>query len=205
MHGTRAHIAGYQRPRSPDLPLDIEVPVQNIRSMRILVDVTISDGIRSKTDVRIDAISQCRVVIKSNDLKRSRSRGVHAEFGRLRQHIKYREAATHGRFPVLERIPRESDSRLEVFSGRVISDKGGDMLRTAWTAEAGRNSRCGAVHEGGDFLNPVVGISGQRCEFIAQADVKCQVRPETPIILNIARKQTLPDSHLIRSARCQRI
>ena len=73
--------------------------------MGVLVDITISNVLGIKTDVWIDATAQCRVVVKSNDLKRRCGRGVEAEFVGQRQHIKYGEAATHRSFSVLERIP----------------------------------------------------------------------------------------------------
>ena len=141
--------------------------------MRILIHITISDAIRIEADVWIDAAPQGIGFVEPDDLKWRGCRSVQTEFIRQWQHIKNTEPAAHRGFSILKRIPREPNSWLKVLSGGVVPDKSVHMLRSAGTAQAGSDTGRGAINEGSNFLNPVVGISRQSGEFIAKLQIKC--------------------------------
>src|ERR1700730_3762857 len=107
--------------------------------MRILIHITISDAIRIEADVGIDAAPQRVGFVEPDDLEWRGCGGVQTELIRQGQHIENTESAAHRRFSILKRIPRESNSRLEVLSGGVVLNKSVHVLRSARTAGAGRH------------------------------------------------------------------
>src|SRR3984957_891198 len=141
--------------------------------MRILIHITISDAIGIEADVGIDSAPQCVRFVEPDDLEWRGCRSVQTELIRQRQHIENTESAAHRRFSILEWIPRESNSRLKVFSSGVVPDKGVNVLRSARTAGAGSDAGRGAIYQRGNFLNPVVRVSRQGGEFITQPQIDC--------------------------------
>src|ERR1700731_1335981 len=129
--------------------------------MRILIHITISDAIGIEAYVGVYCAPQCGRFVEPDDLEWRGCRSVQTELIRQRQHIENSESATHRRFSILKRIPRESNSRLKVFSGGVVLNKSVHVLRSARTAGAGSHAGRGAINQRGNFLNPVVSVSRQ--------------------------------------------
>src|SRR5260370_21449107 len=62
---------------------------------------------------------------------------------------------------------------------------------------AGRNARCGAIRNRGDFLDYVVGIRRQGCEFVAQSHVHGKIWTEAPIVLNVPGEEALSNGNFV--------
>ena len=173
--------------------------------MRILIHITISDAIRIEADVGIDSAPQRVGFVEPDDLEWRSCRGIQTELIRQWQHIENAESAAHRRFSILKRIPGESNSRLKVFSRGVVPDEGVYMLRSTRTAGAGSHAGRGAINQCRNFLNPVVSVSRQSCEFITQPQINCQVGTKTPIVVNISGEETLANSYFVGAAGRQSV
>src|ERR1700674_2851850 len=213
VHGASPDVSDDGCPSRSDLTLDVKVPVQDVGALRILLYVTIPDTIRRKTDVVVDAATQCCAVtgirstpaccgspsgpVQAYDLERSSRGGIQAKLVRQRQHVKDPETASHGGLPILQGIPRKANSRFEVFRGGIAGDKTVDMNWPTRTVGARSDTRCGAIRKRGDFLDSVVGVFWQCRKFITQTHVHGEIRTRPPIVLDISGKKALPDGDLI--------
>src|ERR1700757_2923071 len=141
------HIADESRPAVGDFVLDIQIPIQNIRAVRVRIDHAIADSLAVKVDVGVgSACAQGGSMISSNDLKRRGGCGIETKFVGKGQHIKDAEAGPDGGFSVFARIPGDANARLEVLIRRVVGDW---AVRAHWTACCGPG---GAIRKGLDLL-----------------------------------------------------
>ena len=77
---TGSYVAEGRRPAPGYLALNIKVPVQDVRSFRVLVYKPVPDLVRIKTDVRVNAAAQGCGGVKADNLERSSCRGIESEF-----------------------------------------------------------------------------------------------------------------------------
>ncbi len=103
------------------------------------------------------------------------------EYPGKRQLIKDSNAGADGSFAIAKWVPGETNPRLEVAKRLVL-------------APEGLNRHLGGGGETGQDSERVMGLSRHRRRLIAQAKIQCEVRAQTPIILNVDSKQRL--SHI---------
>src|SRR5260370_11584277 len=114
-------MAYRRRETSSEFVLNVQVPVQNIRALRILLHISIPNDVRVEAHAR-SSIAQCCGTCADN-LEWSRRRRIQSKYIRQRQHIENAKPAAHSRFPILKRIPGKPNSCFEAFVSGIPRDK----------------------------------------------------------------------------------
>ena len=170
------------------MSLHVDVPVQNVCSFWVLIDIAVANFVGIETDIGIYPAAERSRRIETDYLEGSRGGSIQPELIRQGENIEYSKPAANGGLSVLEWIPGKSDAGFKVFRGRIAVDETIHMLRTTRAGWAWCDSGCGAIHNRCDFLDSVVGIFRESCEFVPDAHIDCQIGNDPPIVLNIAGK-----------------
>src|ERR1700730_4520341 len=115
----------------------------------------------------------------------------------------------------MERIPREPDARFEVFRSWIAQERTADSDRTAscWALRAVRQAddlleSCGrhaVARSRYRVARNLIGVRGLCCHFIPQTQIHRERLSSAPVILDVSRKVTLPETHFMRTARSQSV
>ena len=115
----------------------------------------------------------------------------------------------------MERIPRKPDARFEVFRRWIAQERTTDSDRSA-CCRALRAVRqaddllesCGrhaVARSGYRVARNLIGVRGPCCHLIPQTQVHRERLSSAPVILDVSRKETLPETHFMRTARSQSV
>src|SRR6266404_6867107 len=116
-----AHITHEPRPASGDFVLNIQIPVEYVRAVRIWVDHAIANSLAIEIEVGVRrACPKLGRGIRPNNLKGGSSGGVQAELIRKREHIENAKSSADGSLTIFPRVPRDTDARFEVLCRGII-------------------------------------------------------------------------------------
>src|SRR5579864_7372909 len=113
----------------------------------------------------------------------------------------------------MERIPRKPDARFEVFRSWIAQDRTADSNRSAccWALRAVRQAddlleSCGrhAVARSRHCVaRNLIGVRGPCCHLISQTQVHRERLSSAPVVLDVSRKETFPETDLMGAPRSQ--
>src|SRR5580698_2937147 len=177
--------------------------------MRIRVNHAIPNALTVKVKIGVrSAGAKSGIRVGSNNLERRCGGGIKAELVGKRQHIKDTEAGANGSLTVFARIPGKTNARFIVQGCGVVGDRTARPDRTASScSRSAIEKRLNLLESSSGNRITVDGIPGDgvrigrpRGRFVTQADVEREVWPETPVVLDVARKKALSQPNFKRAA-----
>src|SRR5882757_3988459 len=126
------HITNESRPAIGNCMLDIQVPVQHVRAMRIRINHAITNTLPVEIQIGVrGAGAQRGVLVGADDLKWRGRSGIEAELVRKRKHIEDAETGAHGGLAVFAWIPGKANARFIVQCCGVVGDRTAGSDRAA--------------------------------------------------------------------------
>src|SRR5260370_30725296 len=117
------HITNESRPAIGNFMLDIQVPVQHVRAMRIRIDHAIADGLAVKIEIGVRGAGAQRCsFVGADDFKWRGRSSIEAELVRKRKYIEDAETGANGSLGVFARIPGEANGSVIVQGCGVVGD-----------------------------------------------------------------------------------